>query len=327
MYKKLFFISLFSFIFFSCEYSHETPEFNVRKYNLRILPYDSLHLVSRNVIPLSETYPCDAEGVPLFLNPQDGKYYYNPVLVAIKGMQYLNSYYITGDIRYVLKVKTWVRKLLEIAYKIDNSCFFPYQFTIRPHGTNTDTLFAPWFSGMARGQVLELVVRLFNFTQDSSYLIIAEKIFNSIKNASKNNYPWVSFVDADGYLWIEEYPLDGGPDYVLNGFIHAVQGVYEYWLLTRNKEVELYLNGCLTTLEDKLHLFRNPGGPSFYCLRHHHIDPLYHKHHIYLIQYLYKMTGNNFFKNFADTLAADYDEQGSIQDINISSGQTILGIE
>jgi hypothetical protein len=49
----------------------------VRTYNLKILPYDSLWFVDSYPVPLNEDYPRDPEGVPLFLNPDDGKYFYH----------------------------------------------------------------------------------------------------------------------------------------------------------------------------------------------------------------------------------------------------------
>jgi hypothetical protein len=281
------------------------PDCEIKSYNLKVIPYDSLHLVTGTPVPLDESYPCDPEGVPLFLNPYDGRYYYHPVNIAIKGMQYLNSYVLTGDSRYLLRVQTWVDKLLDISYEIDGALYFPYHFNCRPHGSNVDTLFAPWFSGMAQGQVLELIVRLYNVTHNSRYLNFADKIFQSFKNLNRENYPWVAFIESDRYYWIEEYPMEE-PGYVLNGCIHALQGIYEYWLLTKDPEVKVYIEATLTTLQDKLPLFRNPGGISYYCLKHHHQDPVYHLYHIYLVNYLYRMTGEQFFKDFADSLYSDY---------------------
>lgn len=74
-------IVLAMLIFASCNKSieepFEKPDCVVRTYNLKILPYDSLWFVYRTPVPLNEDYPRDPEGVPLFLNPDDGKYYYH----------------------------------------------------------------------------------------------------------------------------------------------------------------------------------------------------------------------------------------------------------
>lgn len=281
------------------------PGFKIRSYNLKVLPYDSLHLVTSTPVPLNEMYPCDPEGIPLSLNPDDGKYYYHPVNIAIKGMQYLNSYVLTGDTRYLLRVERWVNKLVETSYEINGAIYLPYQFNVRPHGVLEDTLFAPWFSGMAQGQVLQLLVRLYNVTRNPNYLNTADKVFQSFKNLSRDHYPWVSFIESDDYYWIEEYPMEQ-PGYVLNGCIHALLGIYEYWLLERDPEVKMYIDATLTTLQDKLPMFRDPGNISYYCLKHRHVDPVYHLHHIYLVNYLYRMTGEQFFSSFADSLYSDY---------------------
>lgn len=279
--------------------------FNVESFNLKVLPYDSLWGVSSSPVPLDEEYPSDPEGVPLYFNYYDSTYYYHPVLIAQKGMNYLNSYILTQDNRYLLRVERWINKLIDISFEINGSLYFPYNFNVHPHGCYEDTLLAPWFSGMAQGEVLQLLVRLFNVTENDEYLELADKVFRSFKNLSKENYPWTTFVDSEGYYWIEEYPLRE-PDHTLNGFIFAVLGLYEYWLTTNDPEVKLYIDAALTTLYVKLPLFRNPGGISYYCLKHHHQSELYHNIHINLLKYLYKITGENFFLEFADSLYSDY---------------------
>jgi len=279
--------------------------FNVESFNLKILPYDSLWGVSNSIVPLDEEYPSDPEGGSLFFNSYDSTYYYHPVLIAQKGINYINSYILTQDIRYILRVEGWINKLIDISFEINGSLYFPYNFNTRPHGCYQDTLFAPWFSGMAQGQVLQLLVRLFYVTENYEYLQLADKVFQSFRNLSKENYPWIAFVDGDGYYWIEEYPLPE-PDHTLNGFIFAILGLYEYWLATKDPEVKLYIDAALTTLYVKLPLFRNPGWISYYCLKHHHQSAQYHILHINLLKYLYRITGETFFLEFADSLYTDY---------------------
>jgi hypothetical protein len=155
---------------------------------------------------------------------------------------------------------------------------------------------------MDQGLVLELVVRLYHVTHNPRYLKAADKIFQSFKNVNRDSYPWVVYITPDKYYWIEEYPMDV-PDNVLNGFIFGLFGLYEYWMLTKDPEAKFYIDASLSTLQDKLPLFRNPGGISYYCLKHHHQDPLYHSLHINLIRFLYKMTGEQFFKDFKDFLS------------------------
>ncbi|HDK27745.1 MAG TPA: hypothetical protein ENG48_11750 [Candidatus Atribacteria bacterium] len=304
----LFVLVVISLFLISCNHKLTEPiqlPFNVESFNLKILPYDSLWGVSNSIVPLDEEYPSDPEGVPPFLNSYDSTYYYHPVLIAQKGLNYINSYILTQDIRYMLRVEGWINKLIDISFEINGSLYFPYNFNIHPHGCYQDTLFAPWFSGMAQGQVLQLLVRLFYVTENYEYLQLADKVFQSFRNLSKENYPWIAFVDGDGYYWIEEYPLPE-PDHTLNGFIFAILGLYEYWLATKDPEVKLYIDAALTTLYVKLPLFRNPGGISYYCLKHHHQSAQYHILHINLLKYLYRITGETFFLEFADSLYTDY---------------------
>ena len=90
----------------------------------------------------------------------------------------------------------------------------------------------------------------------------------------------MTWVDPEGYLWIEEYP--GSLDYTLNGKMYATFGLYEYALATQDRTVwsaerhagaVRLLKGSLTTLKTFASKYRNPGGPSAYCLKHRPAQP------------------------------------------------------
>ena len=126
---------------------------------------------------------------------------------------------------------------------------------------------APWFSGMAQGLVLSLEVRLFELTGDPAALTRAGEVFASFEIAGPRGGPWVTWVDRDRYLWIEEYP-SAHPDRALNGFIFGVFGVYDYWRVTRDPDAERILLATVTTLRHYVTKYRRPGVPSYYCLAH-----------------------------------------------------------
>ncbi len=117
--------------------------------------------------------------------------------------------------------------------------------------------------------------------------------------------PWVAYVDKDNFYWIEEYPLFV-PDSTLNGYLFAIFGVYEYYLLKRDNLSKLILNASLTTLQNYLPNFRNPGGCSFYCLKHKVESAKYHYFHIILLDRLNRIVEEDYFAIMRDLFESDY---------------------
>jgi hypothetical protein len=93
------------------------------------------------------------------------------------------------------------------------------------------------------------------------------------------------------------------PTHILNGFIWATWGVYDFLLHTNDKEAEsLYLD-AIKTLRDNIHLF-DTGFWSLYELSGTRMKMLashfYHSLHIVQLSVLHKLTGEYIFKEVAD---------------------------
>jgi len=230
---------------------------------------------------------------------------FNPVSAADETSFLINSYRITGNKDFLEKAKEISAKLLTNGKEINGALYFPYDFPFAMHEQNNEILSPPWYSGMAQGEALAAFSRLYQITGDRSYLVAADKVFQSFLNVRGKSQPWTVFADKAGYYWIEEYPEEVS-DQTLNGFIYGLFGVYDYYLLTKNPESLKVLEASLTTLKKYLPLYRNPGGISFYCLKHKRGSPTYHQVHIRQLNKLYQITGDSFFKQMADEFYADY---------------------
>jgi heparosan-N-sulfate-glucuronate 5-epimerase len=90
---------------------------------------------------------------------------------------------------------------------------------------------APWYSGLAQGQGISLLVRAYYEFQEPCYLATAVRAFFSFQNSIGQG--GVSFTDQDGNVWFEEYVVSP-PTHILNGFIWAAWGVYDYFLATQD---------------------------------------------------------------------------------------------
>jgi hypothetical protein len=92
----------------------------------------------------------------------------------------------------------------------------------------------PWFSGMGQGLSLGSYARLYRHTGRAEYADTARALFRAmlkhedVRDSAPTPRPWVTLIDSQGYLWLEEYPTVP-PFHTLNGFLFGTFGVYEYY--------------------------------------------------------------------------------------------------
>jgi hypothetical protein len=115
---------------------------------------------------------------------------------------------------------------------------------------------------MAQGEALSLFARLYETTNEMKYFEMAEKLFNSFDNFGTFDAFWIANINENNYYWIEEYPQQP-PSHVLNGFVFAIFGLSDYYLLTGNMECKKILLGSLTTIKHYIPEYRVPGGISY----------------------------------------------------------------
>ena len=64
------------------------------------------------------------------------------------------------------------------------------------------------------------------------------------------------YKDKEGFVWYEEYPsLENEPPHVLNGFIFALFGLYDYYKATESEEALELFNQGIKTLKEKINLW------------------------------------------------------------------------
>jgi len=247
-------------------------------------------------------YPADSHGVPVYT--RKGKRYLHPVSAAQQGLRQLATYVKTQDPVFLDRAQVIADALVAAGVKADGALWIPYRFDFNLHGKAADVMRAPWYSGMAQGQVLSLVSRLYELTGKARDLDAARRIFASFAVVGMRSKPWVSWVERR-YLWLEEYP-GKPPDHTLNGFIFALYGIYDFYEVTHSAAAARVFQGGLTTVRHYLPEFRNPGGISHYCLLHLVLSPKYHHIHIGQLRQLRTMTGDAFFATMADLFASDH---------------------
>ncbi len=279
---------------------------NCISYNFEIdsLPYDQWPYSGFSLEKIKDTsFLKDSNGIILF--EWQEQTYYHPGLICRKAGDFAAAYSGTGNPEYFELLLKYVNFLLSTSVEFDDAVYFPIPFDYQVNQQEDGFLSAPWYSGMTQGTALSVLIRTFHITGDSTYLTYADKVFNSFSRLHGESEPWTVLVDSCGCYWIEEYPV-WPPSMTLNGFIWAVYGLYEYYLITGNEKAAEIIDLSLSSLKNYIPLFRRPGKPSYYGLRFGHYAGGYHMMHIRQLKFLEKISGDPFFGEWADTLLADY---------------------
>lgn len=237
--------------------------------------------------------PFDAQGVPLLDYHGDIGRQHNPIAIAQYGLGRFNRWAETGhspaDERAWLAVADWLATQMrpnESGVRVWMHDFnWPYREMLR----------APWYSGLAQGNGLSLLVRAAVATGEPRFTDAAQVAFQPFRRDVSDG--GVLSTDAVGDVWIEEY-LVQPPSHILNGFIWALWGVYDYAQWSGNADANALWHSCVGTLQRRLSDF-DIGWWSLYEAPHNGQEMLasryYHALHIAQLQVMYRLTGNDFF--------------------------------
>jgi hypothetical protein len=153
---------------------------------------------------------------------------------------------------------------------------------------------------LAQGQGISLLVRAYRENNDTGYLRAAEQVFASFQKDT--NAGGVAFTDQNNNLWFEEYIVTP-PTHILNGFIWATWGIYDFFLATRNPSAQQLLAGAVKTLRENLEDYDldfwslyEQSGTSLPMVA----SPFYHRLHIVQLRVMHKITGESIFASYAD---------------------------
>jgi heparosan-N-sulfate-glucuronate 5-epimerase len=159
---------------------------------------------------------------------------------------------------------------------------------------------APWYSALAQGQGISLLVRAYRKTGASAYLEAAERVFKSFLKSTHEG--GVAFRDDRGNLWFEEY-IVSPPTHILNGFIWAAWGIYDYFLATQSQSARDLFEQAVTTLRANLDRY-DLGFWSLYEESNTVLpmvaSPFYHRLHVVQLRVMHRMTGDEVFARYAD---------------------------
>lgn len=271
---------------------HDTPQVN---------PNTNTHELAEYYMPFLEkagySGPYDSSGIPMLDYHGRIGLQHNPIAIAQWGLGNYNAF-LRGKgeehKKKFLLASDWLCSHLE-----QNSAgvwvwhhHFDWEYRTR--------LKAPWYSGLAQGQGISLLARAWQETSDEAYLAAAQRAFHSFcKPTSEGG---VSFTDETGDVWFEEYIVTP-PTHILNGFIWAAWGVYDYFLATRDPTAEQLFLKASKTLSKNLPCY-DLGFWSLYEQSGTRLpmlaSPFYHRLHTAQLRVMHRLTGDALFSEYAN---------------------------
>ena len=162
-----------------------------------------------------------------------------------------------------------------------------------------EPLKAPWYSALAQGQGISLLVRSHAETGRDAYLDAAQRAFGAMM--ASIDAGGVGFLDNAGNTWLEEYIVTP-PTHVLNGFIWASWGVYDYFLASGDRNAEDLFGRTIETLKMNLSIY-DTGFWSLYEQSGTRLrmlaSPFYHALHIVQLDVMHRLTGESIFRDYS----------------------------
>jgi hypothetical protein len=159
---------------------------------------------------------------------------------------------------------------------------------------------APWYSALAQGQGLSVLVRAHRDTGEARFLDAAERAFLSFTRGTEEG--GVLHRDAAGRTWLEEYIVQP-PTHILNGFLWAAWGIYDYHLCTGHARARALWEESVETLKQTLPSYDT----GFWSLYEHSgtairmiASQFYHGLHIVQLRIMHRLTGADIFRETAD---------------------------
>lgn len=271
---------------------HETPAENLNAHRGELGEY---YMLFKEKADYKGQY--DASGIPQLDYHGDIGLQYNPIAIAQYALGNYNLWQRTADPerkKKFFRAADWlVSNLAENSHGISVwNHYFDWEYR--------ETLQAPWYSALAQGQGISVLLRAHKESGDERYLDAARTAFVSFQHPTENG--GVAYTDECDDLWFEEY-IVSPPTHILNGFIWALWGVYDYGLATsEGAGQQLFTRGVRTLLHN---LERYDVG--FWSLYEQSgtrlpmvASAFYHRLHIVQLRVMHRLTGERLFGEVAD---------------------------
>lgn len=211
-----------------------------------------------------------------FLTTEKGERIQFPVAIFQYGLGAYDLYLQTNNSIYLNKFTQSVEWAMQTQKDSGAWCNFYYVYPDNPYGA------------MCQGEAASLLVRMYNHSRDAQYLEAAIKAVNFMLMSV--NQGGTSIYEDDSIILLEYTHLQP----VLNGWIFALFGLYDVFLVTNREEIKIALDKTIHALKKYLSRF-DTGYWSYYDLDKKIASPFYHNLHIAQLEALYGITNDSQF--------------------------------
>ncbi len=164
-----------------------------------------------------------------------------------------------------------------------------------------DTLRAPWYSALAQGQGISVLVRAHKESARCAVSRRRKTRSRLLLLPDRRKAALLSPMQS-GDLWFEEY-IVSPPTHILNGFIWAAWGIHDYFLATQHPSAQELFSRAVRTLLHNLDRY-DLGFWSLYEQSGTRLpmvaSPFYHQLHIVQLRVMHRLTGEDAFARVAD---------------------------
>lgn len=267
----------------------------------------------------------DDEGIFLInvtkgvIKGQDG-WFYDPVLLAQCGLKAHGMWLRTKDRAFLDVALQNGRKLTDIQNDVGA---FPYTYQWWYYVTN-QMLQEGWTSAMAQGQAMSLFARLYDATEDEAFITAGKKALAYMVTPTTSGGVATTMADLHpslkDYVFFEEIVTQPRDNYILNGYMFALLGLYDWSKLPTGIAADQsmsadYFERGVKTLERILPYY-DMGGMTAYDLTHFtlnnernlYLSASYHSVHVYQLYAIYSLTKSKVLKETADIWASYLDD-------------------
>ena len=171
------------------------------------------------------------------------------------------------------------------------------------------TMPVPWWSAMAEGQGISVMLRAYSVTGDSTYLVVLDRARSTFDRPIADLGVTSALTVSGRQLTVYEEYLPGYRDNVLNGWLYSLVGLYECAIYLGDPVCLYDLTAAdrgLAAVQALLPYY-DTGSWSRYNLTTlvgvdfgPNASEAYHKGHIAQLRFMYSITGNPVMEEYAD---------------------------
>lgn len=224
----------------------------------------------------------DRNGIPYYIYHKQGKQR-NPLFIGAKALEYSKETQAENDSARV-KFNNCVNWLEQHLLETDSMVSLPYTFPVGAYN-----LEPPWFSGLANSRCVEVFMKAYEFSGDSHYIELCEKLLTSftVPTALGGN-----LCELHGDDWYAEYASAKiQSPFVLNGMISTIVSIDRYHQKFPSERSERLVKRGIETVKKNLYRFNN-NGLSYYNLDSNEAHRNYYRIHVKQMVWMHDLTND-----------------------------------